>query len=264
MVLTHRRLLPSTEQAIHDRLDSKPTASLTNKLRDAFTRVAQHSEIGGYNHQGPGRVGGGTRGRSGPGDSHKSKCGYCNIESHTTDPCQKRKRAQAEQHNDEHICFERRLAGCIKVDWVSYKRIKPWWRVKKATAALTTTRECISLWLSAYALAATSDIPKCVIDSGASHHTCNERRSLSTFKMLSLPIIIKLRDNNWITATHFGFVDIIPGYEVNALHAPTFCRTLLSITQLDLCGHMTIFRNGKCSITSLSSCTLARKLTNGI
>jgi len=93
---------------------------------------------------------------------------------------------------------------------------------------------------------------------------CNDRSSFETFKKLSLPIVIELGDNNSVTATHYGFVDVIQGYQVEALHTPTFRLSLLSIKQFDLGGHTTIFRNGKCSITSPSSCNLAIKLINGI
>jgi hypothetical protein len=93
---------------------------------------------------------------------------------------------------------------------------------------------------------------------------CNDRISFSTFKKLSLPIAIKLGDDNSVTATHYGVVNLIQGYQVEALHTPTVRLSLLSINQLDLGGHTTIFRNGKCSITSPSSCTLAGKLVNGI
>ena len=93
---------------------------------------------------------------------------------------------------------------------------------------------------------------------------CNDHSSFSTFKKLSLPIVIELGDNNSVTATHYGFVDVIQGYQVEALHTPTFRLSLLWINQLDLGGHTTIFKNGKCSITSPSSFNLAGKLTNGI
>ena len=93
---------------------------------------------------------------------------------------------------------------------------------------------------------------------------CNDRSSFSTFKKLSLPIVIEVGDNNSVTATHYGFVNIIQGFQVEALHTPTFQLSLLSINQLDLGGHTTIFQNGKCSINSPSSCTLAGKLVNGI
>jgi hypothetical protein len=93
---------------------------------------------------------------------------------------------------------------------------------------------------------------------------CNDRSSFSTFNNLSLPIVIELGDDNSVTATDYGFVNIIQGYQVEALYTPTFRLSLLSINQLDLGGYMTLFRDGKCFITSPSSCTRARKLVNGI
>jgi hypothetical protein len=83
-------------------------------------------------------------------------------------------------------------------------------------------------------------------------------------RKLSLHIIIELRDKDSVTATHDSLVDIILGDQVEALHTPTFRVALHSINQLDLGGHMTIFRNGKCSSTSTSSCNLAGKLNNSI
>jgi len=100
--------------------------------------------------------------------------------------------------------------------------------------------------------------------SGASHHMCNDRSSFSTFKKLSLPIIIEPGDDNSVTATHYGFVNVIQGYQVEALHTPTCRLSLPSINQSDLSRHTTIFRDGKCSITLPSSCTLGGKLANGI
>jgi len=93
---------------------------------------------------------------------------------------------------------------------------------------------------------------------------CNDCTSFATFKKLSLPVVIELRDNNSVTATHYSFVDVMQGYQVAALHTPTFRLSLQSINQLNLGGHTTIFRNGKCTITSPSSCSLAGKLINGI
>jgi len=141
--------------------------------------------------------------------------------------------------------------------------------VKKATAtaALTTTGDCDPIWLTASALAtaaATASAPKWVIDSGASHHMCNDRTSFSMYKKLSPPLGIELGDNNSVTATHYGFVEVIQSYQVEALHTPTFRLSLLSINQFDLGGHTTIFRHGKFFINSPSSCSLAGELINGI
>jgi hypothetical protein len=69
------------------------------------------------------------------------------IDSHTTDACRKRKCAQEggnSRGNDERICYQCRLPGHVKVDCVTYKRVREWWRVKKATAtaALATAGDC--------------------------------------------------------------------------------------------------------------------------
>jgi len=135
--------------------------------------------------------------------------------------------------------------------------------VKKATAtaALATTGDCNVFWLTACALAAT---PKWVIDSGASHHMCKDRSSYSMFKKLSLPIVIEVRDNNWVTITNNSFVNVIQGYQVEALHTRTFWLSLLLINLLDLGGYTTIFQNGKCSITSHYCYNFVGKLINGI
>jgi len=287
MVLKHRRPLPTPEEAMHDLLEGETTTGLTKELRDASRGAALLSPRGGYRGQRRGRSGyrgrggrggcggsGGSGGSSGSGDSHESKCSYCKIDSHTTDACRKRKCTHEGGNNDECICYQCGLPGHVKVDCVSYKRIKEWWKMKKATAAaaLAMTGDSDPFWLTACALAAAAAAAamKWVIDSGASHHMCNDRSSFSMFKKLSLLIVIELRDNNSVAATHYGFVNIIQGYQVEALHAPTLWLSLLSINQLDLGGHMSIFQNGKCSITSKcsmtspSSCTLARKLINGI
>jgi len=129
---------------MHDLLEEETTASLTKELGDATTGAALLSQRGGYRGRG-GRSGRG--GRGGTGDSHESMCTYCKIASHTTDACRKRKRAQEGGNNDERICFQSGLPGHVKVDCVSFKHIKEWWRGKKATAtaALATTGDCNSL-----------------------------------------------------------------------------------------------------------------------
>jgi hypothetical protein len=59
-----------------------------------------------------------------------------------------------------------------------------------------------------------------VIDFGASHHRCNDRSRFSMIKKLSLAIILELEDDNAVTATHYGFVNVIQGYQVEA---PPYC-----------------------------------------
>ena len=159
MVRKHRRPLPTPDEAMHDLLEEGTTASLTKELGDASTSAAIFTRGGSYGGRGrsrgcggrggpggPGVPGGhsGQGGSSGTGDSQGSKCTYCKIESHTTDACRKRKRAQEGGNNDERICFQCGLPGHVKVDCVSYRRITEWWKVNKAstTAALATTGDC--------------------------------------------------------------------------------------------------------------------------
>jgi len=63
------------------------------------------------------------------------------------------------------------------------------------------------------------------------------------FKKLSLPIMIARGDDNSGTSKHYGFINVIQGYHVEALHTLTFRLSLLSNNQLDLSGHTAIFRD---------------------
>jgi hypothetical protein len=69
------------------------------------------------------------------------------INGHTTDAYSKWKRAQEggnSRGNNERIFYQCRLPGHFKVDCVAYKRIKEWWRAKKATATavFATAGDC--------------------------------------------------------------------------------------------------------------------------
>ena len=81
---------------------------------------------------------------------------------------------------------------------------------------------------------------------------CKDRSSFPMFKKLSLAVVIELGDNNTVTTTHYCFINVIQGYQVEALHTPTIPVFFLSINQLDVGGHTTTFQNGKCSITSVT------------
>ena len=149
MVLKHRRPLPTPEEAMHKLREEETTTGLTKDLGEASMGATLHSQRGSYRGQGCcGRSWHGGRGGSGGSrDTHKSKYTYCKIDSHTTDVCRKRKCTQeggSSRGNDKRICYQSRLPGHVKVDCVSYKCIKEWWRVMKATAtaALATTRDC--------------------------------------------------------------------------------------------------------------------------
>jgi len=237
MVLKYGRPSRTPEEAMHYLLDEESTASLTKQLGDASMGAAiftQHSSHRGRRH-GCGEHGGqGGPGRnSGTGESHESMCTNYNMGSRTTDACTKQKHAHEREINDQHIDFQCRLPSHVEVDCVSYKCVTEWWNVKKApaTAALATTGDCDPFWITTCVNTASAVAPKWVIDSGVSHLMCNDHSRFSTFKMLSLPIVIDLGDNNFVTVTHYGFVDVMLGGQVEALHTCIFHLCLLSITQ---------------------------------
>lgn len=137
-----------------------------------------------------------------------------------------------------------------------------------ATAAVALTRDCNRLWLTTCALttgaATTTVAPKRVNGSRVAQYMGEARNSFSRFRRFSLPIQIELRENNSVTTRHYDFVDIIQGYQVEALHTSTFWLSLLLINQLDCGRNTSIFLHGKCFITSSSSCNVARNLINCI
>jgi len=136
MVLKHRRPLQRPEEAMHALLEEETTASVTRELANASTVAALFTQHGGYHVRGRGHGGyrvhggrGGHGGSRGTGDSYETQCTYCKFDSHTTDACWKGKRAQEGGNkggNNECICFQCVLPGHVKVDCISYKRIKEW------------------------------------------------------------------------------------------------------------------------------------------
>jgi hypothetical protein len=65
---------------------------------------------------------------------------------------------------------------------------------------------------------------------------CNDLISFSTFKMLSLPILLELGDNQSVISTHCGFIDVIQRNQINSLHIPAFGLSFLSINRLEWGG----------------------------
>jgi len=81
---------------------------------------------------------------------------------------------------------------------------------------------------------------------------CNDRTRFNSIKKLRQPIVIELGDDNKVTVSHHGLVNVSQEYEVNALYTPTFQISLLSINQLDTAGYTSTFGCGKYSISSPS------------
>jgi len=81
---------------------------------------------------------------------------------------------------------------------------------------------------------------------------CNDRTRFSSIKKLRQPIVIELRDDNKVTVSHDGHVNVSQEYKVNALYTPPFRLSLLFVTQLDTAGYTSTFGHSKCSISSPS------------
>jgi hypothetical protein len=65
---------------------------------------------------------------------------------------------------------------------------------------------------------------------------CNDRTRFNSIKKLRQPIVIELGDDNKVTVSHHGLVNVSQEYEVNALYTPTFRLLPLSIHHLDTAG----------------------------
>jgi hypothetical protein len=81
---------------------------------------------------------------------------------------------------------------------------------------------------------------------------CNDRTRFNSIKKLRQPIVSELGDDNKVTVSHHGLVNVSQEYEVNALYMPMFRLSLLSIDQLDTAGYTSTLGHGKCSIASPS------------
>jgi len=87
-----------------------------------------------------------------------------------------------------------------------------------------------------------------IIDSGASYHMYNGSKSdYSVYSQLLTPIDIMIGDNTTIRATHYGSI-LVQNLKIDALHTPTLRYSLLSISELNDEGNITIFANDKCII----------------
>jgi len=232
--------------------------TLTKQIEAASTGATLYSR-GRNRCRGRGRQCGGHRCGRGNG-RQKHKCTYCKMDNHITEACGKRKHAESDSNtsrNDERTCYHCGLTGHFKADCIHFKRARDQPdKVNKHTAsALLATagdRDLIRLAENATALTAASAPAAWVIDSGASHHMCNDRTRFNSIKILRQPIVIELGDDNKVTVSHQGLVNISQEYEVNTRYMPTFWLSLLSINQLGTAGYTSTFGRGKCSISSPS------------
>ena len=91
---------------------------------------------------------------------------------------------------------------------------------------------------------------------------CNDRTRFNSIKKLHQPIVIELGDDNKVTVSHHGLINVSQEYEVDVLYTPTGRLSLLSINQLDTAGHTSTFGRGKCSISSPSSTITGNRVSD--
>ena len=104
--------------------------------------------------------------------------------------------------------------------------------------------------LSHFALSSEALSTTWIIDSDASHHVYNGSKSTYlTYCHLLYPIDIKLGDDTCFRATHYGELSIHK-HRIEALHAPTFRYSLLSISEFNDQRYIVTFRNHKSLITN--------------
>ena len=95
-----------------------------------------------------------------------------------------------------------------------------------------------------------------VIDSGASHHMCNNRDLFLPHTMTSVDFAIRLGDKTTVRAVEKGVVPIGTA-QIKALFVPRFRVSLLSVSCLDAeLGWSTRFGDGRCRIVDASGATI--------
>jgi hypothetical protein len=98
-----------------------------------------------------------------------------------------------------------------------------------------------------------------VIDSGASHHYCNNLEDFRENSITETNMIIRLGDKNQVKAKKKGVVHL-GGMDIEAFFVPEFRISLLSVDQLDVYGYTATLRSGICLITN----TKGRKVLSAI
>ena len=100
-----------------------------------------------------------------------------------------------------------------------------------------------------------------IIDSGASHHFCNNRRMFTTFKT-TVVIRIKLGDNHVCSNT--GGQVTLNEIQFFAYYIPEFRVNLLSVSQFDTQGFKTTCKYGHCLIEKANQLLLVAEMKNGL
>jgi len=220
-ILEQRIPAPTAQQCMDAIREYAERTTLNKENGDASTGAALYSR-GGNCGRGSGRGRGRRCGRRGGalGNGHqKQNCTYCKMDNRTTEARGKRKHGENDTNtgspntsmNDEHTCYHRGLSGHFKSDCIHFKRARDQRNeVIKGTASLATAgdRDLILLADNVTALTAARTPAAWVIDSGASHHMCNDRTRFNSIKKLRQPIVIELGDDNKVTVSHHGLLNV--------------------------------------------------------
>jgi hypothetical protein len=174
----------------------------------------------------------GTRGNANRGPSDRSvTCWYCTCPGHKQEECRTKKSAEEARKT----------------------------RLKNRKVSDSTPSESTNAaFASVHALTVTTTIKiphektgtDWIIDSGASHHLCCDKRQFSTLKHLQKPIQVHLGDNSVILATAIGTIIVALAsrtISVEALFVPRLRTSLLSVSFLSR-DYSVKFENGICYI----------------
>ena len=103
-----------------------------------------------------------------------------------------------------------------------------------------------------------------VVDSGATHHMCNDREAFRKNSLGPARATVRLGDMTSLTVKQQGVV-AVNGVDLKALFIPEFRVSLLSVAQLDAARLMTSFANRECTISDLAGITFIQaRLSDGL
>lgn len=86
-----------------------------------------------------------------------------------------------------------------------------------------------------------------MVDSGASHHMCDNQQAFQLASLRPATHTIRLGDCTVVSAAGKGVISV-KGVTIEALFVPAFRVSLLSVSKLDKLGWTTTFSNGLCSV----------------
>jgi hypothetical protein len=103
------------------------------------------------------------------------------------------------------------------------------------------------------------------VDSGATHHFCNDDSYFQNAHSRTINMPIRLGDNNSVLAQKEGPITLQGSLNLHALFVPDFRISLLSVPQFDKQGWTTTFSHERCLITNTNGKVLiSATLRNGL